>query len=229
MIITIDGQIATGKSTVAKKLAQEIGFIYFDTGAMYRCATYGALKEHVNVDDPAQLDEFLKRFTFDIKIRRGDRFYYVGDEDVTDKIRGHEVTAFVSKVSAIPAVRKKLVETQQKYAQGVNAVFEGRDMGTVVFPDAFVKVFLTGRLDVRAKRRFDELKAKYPKDSENLTLEQAEADIIKRDNYDMSRETSPLCQAPDAFVVDTSDLTVDEIVFNILEYKDSLKTKPKTA
>lgn len=228
MIITIDGPIATGKSSIAKKLAQEIGFIYFDTGAMYRCITYGVLKQKINVDDPTQLAEFLKTFTFDIKIKRGERYYVVGDEDVTDKIRGQEVTSAVSKVSAIPAVREKLVVLQQNAAMGVNAVFEGRDMGTVVFPNAQVKVFLTGRPEVRAKRRYDELKAKYPKDFENLTFEQALADITQRDNYDMNREMSPLKKADDAFVVDTSDLSIDEIIFKILEYRDTLKTRQKT-
>lgn len=224
MIITIDGPIATGKSSIAKKLAQEIGFIYFDTGAMYRSLTYGILKGHVNIDDPTQLAEFLNNFKFEIKIKRGERFYFVDDEDVSDKIRGHEVTSQVSKVSAKPAVREKLVLLQQKAALGVNAVFEGRDMGTVVFPHADVKVFLTGRQEVRAKRRYDELKAKYPEEFKNLTFEQALEDINNRDHYDMNREMSPLRQADDALVVDTSDLSIDEIVFKILEYRDSLKT-----
>lgn len=227
MIITIDGPIATGKSTIAKRLAQEIGFIYFDTGAMYRCLTYGVIKNHVTIDDVAQLDAFLKNFKFDIKIKRGERFYFVDDEDVSDKIRGQEVTSMVSQVSAIRAVREKLVNLQQNAAQGVNAVFEGRDMGSVVFPDAQIKVFLTGRPEVRAKRRYDELKAKYPKEYENLTFEQALDDVNRRDTYDMNRDMSPLKQAPDAFVVDTSDLSVEEIVFKILEYKDTLKTKLK--
>lgn len=225
MIITIDGPIATGKSTIAKSLAREIGYIYFDTGAMYRCVTYGILKNQINVDQEDQLSQFLEGFNFDIKIKHGNRRYYVENDDVTDKIRLDEVTSFVSKVSAIKIVRNKLVAIQREHAIGVNAVFEGRDMGTVVFPDAQVKVFLTGRPEVRAKRRFDELKQKYPEETKNLTLEKTLEDINRRDNFDMTRETSPLKQAPEAIVIDTSDLTIDEIIQKILEFKDTMKTR----
>jgi cytidylate kinase len=225
MIITIDGTIATGKSTIAKKLAQEIGYIYFDTGAMYRCVAYAILKHHVNVDNPEELAQFLKDFTFDIKIKHTDRHYFVEDEDVTLKIRGDEVTSHVSKVSAIPAVREKLVNMQREMSVGVNAVFEGRDMGTVVFPNAQLKVFLTGRPEVRAQRRFDELRAKFPEETKNLTIEKVLEDLNQRDDYDSHREVSPLRQAEDALVIDTSDLTVDEIVLRILEFKDAMKTR----
>lgn len=228
MIITIDGPIATGKSTIAKRLAQEIGFIYFDTGAMYRCVTYGILKNKINLEDPQQLSDYLKNFKFDIKIKRGERFYIVENEDVTDKIRLDEVTSQVSRVSAVAAVREKLTALQRDCAVGVHAVFEGRDMGTVVFPNAQIKIFLSGRPDVRAKRRFDELKAKYPKECESLTIEKALEDLNSRDNYDMKRELSPLKQAEDAYVIDTSDLSIDEIVLKILEYKDTIKTRTKT-
>lgn len=225
MIITIDGPIATGKSSIAKALAKEIGYIYFDTGAMYRCVTYGVLKEKVNADNPQELLDFLQRFCFDIKIKQGDKHYFVDGEDVTLKIRSEEVTKHVSKISAIPAVREKLVAFQRQHAEGVNAVFEGRDMGTVVFPQAQLKIFLTGRPEVRAKRRFDEFRAKFPKETENLTLEQTLQEIAERDQYDINREISPLRKAPDALEIDTSDLTLQEIVLQILEYRDSLKTR----
>ncbi len=225
MIITIDGPIATGKSSIAKALAKEIGYIYFDTGAMYRCLTYGILKEKVNPDNAQELLDYLERFHFDIKIKQGDKHYFVENEDVTDKIRGDEVTSNVSKVSAIPAVREKLVALQRKHAEGVNAVFEGRDMGTVVFPKAFLKIFLTGSLEVRAKRRFDELRAKFPKETEELTLAHTLEEINRRDQYDMNRENSPLKKAPDAYEIDTSNLSIREIVTIILEHRDALKTK----
>jgi CMP/dCMP kinase len=230
MIITIDGLIATGKSTIAKELAREIGYIYFDTGAMYRCVTYSILKNNIAVDDAVQLKKFLDNFLFEIKIKHGDRYYFVDHEDVTDKIRLDAVTSAVSKISAISAIREKLVALQRENAVGVNAVFEGRDMGTVVFPDAQVKIFLIGRPEVRAKRRFDELKSKYPEECKDLTMEKALIDLNQRDNLDMSREISPLKQAPDALVIDTSDLTMDEIIFKILEFKDTMKTRmrPKT-
>lgn len=227
MIITIDGSIATGKSTIAKKLARDIGFIYFDTGAMYRCLTYGILKNHINPDDPLALTEFLKNFTFDIKVKHGERFYFVEGEDVTLKIRNQEVTYHVSKISAIPAVRDKLLTIQRDFGVGVNAVFEGRDMGTVVFPNAQLKIFLTGRPEVRAKRRFDELRTKFPEDTKDLTLEKCLEDINSRDSQDSKRELSPLKKAEDACVIDTSDLSLDEIVLKILEFKDTMKTRLK--
>lgn len=225
MIITIDGPVATGKSTIAKKLAESIGFIFFDTGAMYRTFTYGILKHHIDIDNPQQLEDFIKNFKIDIHVVRRERHYFFENEDVTQKIRGEEVTSAVSKVSAKKAVRDKLMATQRELAQGVNAVFEGRDMGTVVFPDASLKIFLTGRDDVRAKRRFDELTSKYPEEVKNLTLEKCLEEITGRDRHDSTREFAPLVQAKDAYVVDTSDLTTDEVVYKILEYKDALKTK----
>lgn len=224
MIITIDGPIATGKSTIAKTLAREIGFIYFDTGAMYRCVAYAVLKKGIDVDDLKQLEALLKDFSFEVKHHLGEKQYLIEGVDVTNEIRSESVTGSVSKVAAIREVREKLVALQREWATGVNAVFEGRDMGTVVFPEAEIKVFLTGRPEVRAQRRFDELRKKFPEETKDLTLQQALEDINRRDTSDSSREISPLIQAPDAFVVDTSDLSIEEIVFKILEYKDTLKT-----
>ncbi|MEI8365881.1 MAG: (d)CMP kinase [Parachlamydiaceae bacterium] len=225
MIITIDGPIATGKSTIAKRLAQELGYVFFDTGAMYRCLAYGVHKHTINVDDPQALAEFLKTFNFEIKIKHGDRYYYIDGEDITLPIRSPEVTAAVSKISALPAVREKLVALQKNMAVGVNAVFEGRDMGSVVFPNAQLKIFLTGRPEIRAARRLAEFRDKFPAETANLTLEQVTKEIGERDAYDMSRETSPLIKAPDAFLIDTSDLSLDEIIMKILECKDSLKKR----
>jgi cytidylate kinase len=225
MIITIDGPVATGKSAVAKKLAESIGFIFFDTGAMYRTLTYGILKHHIDLHQPEQLQKFLNQFQLDIKVIQRERRYFFEGEDVTQKIRGQEVTLTVSEVSANKAVRETLTAIQRELASGVNAVFEGRDMGTVVFPDASLKIFLTGRDEVRAKRRFDELKAKFPEEFKDLTLEKCLADITKRDTFDSTRENAPLYQAEDAYVIDTSDITIDEVVFRILEYKDSSKTR----
>lgn len=225
MIITIDGQIATGKSTIAKKLAEELGYIYFDTGAMYRCITYLAIKKNLSVDDPQQLLELLQGFNFDIKVKFGERRYFVNKEDVTQQIRGEEVTSKVSKISSISGLREKMVAMQRQFSEGVNAVFEGRDMGTVVFPHADLKIFLTGRPEVRAKRRFNELKEKFPVESENLTLEKALEDINARDAYDMNRAVSPLKKADDALEVDTSDLSIDEVVMRILELKDARKSR----
>lgn len=222
MIITIDGPIATGKSSIAKKLAEELGFIYFDTGAMYRCITYGILQKSINYEDPDQMYQFLQFFEFEIKMHKGEKRYFVENEDVSEKIRGAEVTNLVSRVSALQALRNKLVALQRSLSVGVNAIFEGRDMGTVVFPNADLKIFLTGDTLIRAQRRFQELKARFPKETKELTLERAIEDITRRDLYDTTRPISPLMKAEDAFIVDTSNLTIEEIVFKILEHKNSL-------
>lgn len=225
MIITIDGAVGTGKSTVAKKLAEKIGYIYFDTGAMYRAFTYALVKNRIDLDKTEHVQHFLKSFDFDIKIHHNERQYLLNGEDVTEHIRGSEVTALVSKVSALRPVRDKLVSLQRHLAIGVNAVFEGRDMGTVVFPDARLKIYLTGRPEVRAKRRYLELRAKFPEETKTLTIEQTIIDIEARDQYDMTREISPLHQATDAHIIDTSDLTIDEVVEKILDIRDTLRTK----
>lgn len=228
MIITIDGRIATGKSTIAKQLARSIGFIFFDTGAMYRSITYGIHKNNIDLDDKEALDKYLFSFNFNIKFHQGEKEYLVEGEDVTDIIRGELVTSLVSKVSANRQVRDKMVSIQRKYAEGVNAVFEGRDMGTVVFPDADLKIFLTGDSLVRAKRRYEELKAKYPEEYKDLTIEKTLEDINRRDEMDSTREISPLKQAADAFVIDTSNLSMQEVVLKIQEYKDMVRLRLKT-
>lgn len=225
MIITIDGPVATGKSTIAKQLAQSIGYIYFDTGAMYRAFTYGVIQKKVNIDTPQELEDFIKDFDFDIKIKHSERYYFVGHEDVTDKIRQPDVTSLVSKISANSRVREFLVNYQRELSKGVNAVFEGRDMGTVVFPDAQIKIFLSGNAEVRARRRYDELMSKYPEENKGLTLEKVLEEINARDAYDSTREVSPLKKADDAFEIDTSNLSIDEIVYKILEHKDTRKTR----
>lgn len=227
MIITIDGPVATGKSSVAKKLAEALGFIFFDTGAMYRAITYSILKHHIDIKNTQQLSDFLDQFQFKIKVIHNHRHYFVESEDITDAIRTQDVTAHVSEISSFGPIREKLVAIQRNYAIGVNAVFEGRDMGTTVFPNAELKVFLTGKPEVRTKRRYDELIAKNPDLAKTLTLEQCMDDINKRDQYDSSREISPLRQAKDAFVIDTSDLSLEDVVFKILECKDMAKNKKR--
>lgn len=226
MIITIDGPIATGKSSIAKKLAHEIGFIFVDTGAMYRCLTYFILQKKIDPSDSESIVQHLSEFQFDIKIKQGRRKYFVDNQDITEIIRGEEVTSNVSAVSAIKEVREKLVELQRNFAKGINAVFEGRDMGTVVFPNADLKIFLKGDPIIRAKRRFEELKEKYPEEFNELTLDKTIEDINKRDHFDSNREISPLRQAADAYVIDTSNLSIEEVIIKILEYKDSIPYSP---
>lgn len=222
MIITIDGPVATGKTTIAKLLAERIGFIYIETGAMYRCATIALLHSGVSLDDEKAVAALMGSFQFDMRLDRGECRYFFLDEDITLQIRGHVVADAVSKVSALPAVRHRLVELQRHMAEGLNAVFEGRDMGSVVFPNAYLKVFLTGDDDVRALRRYTENCRRFPEDARNFTLEQVKSEMLERDAYDMSRVTSPLIQPDGALVIDTSTLTVDEVVQAIIDFKDTM-------
>lgn len=223
MIITIDGPTGTGKSTIAKRLAEKIGFIYCDTGAMYRCLTYGIIKHKINPDKIEEVEDFVSRFEFDIKLVKQTKHYFYENEDITEKIRGAEVTALVSKISAIPSVREKLVNLQRKLGKNANAVFEGRDLGSVVFPNAEIKIYLTAAAEVRAKRRYDEFLHKAPEDRPHETLEQALESLNKRDSYDSSREHSPLKQPENAHIIDTSNLTIEEILDIILEIKNKFQ------
>lgn len=224
MIITIDGPVATGKSTIAKKVAQMLGFIYLDTGAMYRCLTYGIMSKGISAGDSVALNTILENFRFEFRMLKGERHYFVDGEDVTLKIRSPEITAEVSKISAIKEVRAKLVMIQRELANSVNAVCEGRDLGTVVFPNADLKIFLTGNDEVRAKRRLEEFKEKFPDEAQNLTLEEALKEIVERDRYDSAREHSPLVKAGDAIEIDTTDLSIMQVVDKILELVEKRKS-----
>ncbi len=205
MIITIDGPAGTGKTTVAKKVAEKLGVNYFDTGAMYRAVTFCVLQNKINLEDESALKQLLEGFLFDIKDKR----YYVGSEDVTEAIRTREVTQYVSEVAAKSIVRQHLVNIQRKFGEKKDAVFEGRDIGTVVFPNAEHKFFLTAAPEVRAERRYKELDGKQ---SHKEVLQ----NILKRDHLDSTREVSPLKQAEDAHLVDTSTLSIDEVIEAIL-------------
>jgi cytidylate kinase len=220
MIITIDGPVGTGKSTIAKRLADKLGFVFFDTGAMYRCFTYGIIKNTIDLTDAGQLDRFLRDFDLDIRVLNGAKRYFFEGSDITDEIRGEAVTSFVSEVSSFGPVREKLVAIQRKLGHGADAVFEGRDMGTVVFPDAELKIFLMAKPEVRAQRRFDELRQKYLKERTDLKFDQVLASINKRDAFDSAREISPLKQADDAYLIDSSGLSIEEVVEEILGIKE---------
>jgi cytidylate kinase len=228
MIITIDGMIATGKSSVAKRLAEEIGYIYFDTGAMYRCVAYALMQAGIAPIDTPAVEAFLNTLTLDIKIKYSDRRYIVNGVDATEAIRSPSVSAAVSQIAALPMVRDKMVALQRNHAKGVNAIFEGRDMGTVVFPNADLKIFLVSNPEVRAARRYAEMLAKFPNQMVGITLEQMLADINARDTYDSERALSPLKKADDAYIVDTSDLDIDGVVVKILEIRDMRKTNRQT-
>lgn len=210
--IAIDGHSSCGKSTMAKKLAREIGYIYVDTGAMYRAVTLYALRNNVfykesNVDTE-KLEGLLPEIEISFKRDEvsGTVNTYLNGECVENKIRTLEVSSRVSKIAAIPSVRDKLVEQQQRMGKDKGIVMDGRDIGTVVFPDAELKIFVTASAEIRAQRRFDELKAKG--------MECDYADILKnveeRDYIDSHRATSPLRKANDAILLDNSNLSIDE-------------------
>jgi cytidylate kinase len=223
MIITIDGPSGTGKTTVAKRVAERLGFVYFDTGAMYRCFTWFVLEHNVEVGDSAGIQDLLEKFTFNIAEKNGVKHYLVGERDVTEIIRSRPVTAHVSAVAAIREVRASLLHNQHAFAKKRNVVFEGRDLGTVVFPHAEVKIFLTADPAIRAERRLNEILEKRPEEAATLDRKQMLADIQQRDEHDSTREVAPLRCPPDAFQIDTSHLSIDQVVDQIVEYTQNKK------
>ena len=204
--IAIDGPAGAGKSTIAKRLAKELGAIYVDTGAMYRAMAYYFIQKGVDKEDIDTITKLCKDVEVSICYENGEQQVILNGENITGFIRQEAVGNMASATSVYPVVREKLVELQRQLAARENVVMDGRDIGTVVLPDANVKIFLTASSKVRAKRRFDELTAK----GEKCDIDAIEKDII--DHRDMTRETSPLKQADDAVLLDSSDMTIDEVV-----------------
>jgi cytidylate kinase len=215
--IAIDGPAGAGKSTIAKKVAKTLGFIYVDTGAMYRAMALFMINSGVSADDSAKISETCKDADITIKYENNEQVVYLNGENVNGKIRTEEVGNMASASSANGDVRKKLVELQQKLAKTTDVVMDGRDIGTVVLPDANLKVYLTASSRVRAERRYKELIAK----GTECNIDDIEKDIIDRDYRDMHRENSPLRQAEDAVLLDSSDMTIDEVAEKILNLYQS--------
>ena len=211
--IAIDGPAGAGKSTIAKRLAKELGYIYVDTGAMYRAMAYYFLKNHISAEDENRIAAACEHVDITIRYQDGEQQVILNGENVNGVIRNEEGGNMASSTSVYPVVRKKLVELQQQLAVKENVIMDGRDIGTVVLPNADVKIYLTASSKVRAKRRYDELTSK----GEVCDLEQIEQDIIDRDYRDMNRETSPLKQADDAVLLDSSDLDIDGVVEKMKE------------
>ena len=214
-VIAIDGPAGTGKSTVARKVAQHLGYLFLDTGAMYRAVTYQLLAKRIDLLDVEAIKTVLSDFRLEVQEVHGEKRYFLEGEEITETIRSSEVSRNVSAVSALPCVRESLVVIQQRSVQGHNAVCEGRDMGTVVFPRARYKFFLVARSEVRAQRRYQEMLAKDPDLAQ--TQSQVLLDLMQRDELDSTRQISPLRAAEDAILVDTSDWTIDQVVQHILE------------
>lgn len=219
MIITLDGPSGTGKSTVAKKIAQRLGFTFFDTGAMYRALAWKLSEEGVDLSDAEQVEQALPTFQYEIRTDgKGEKRYWVCGTDVTEAIRSQKISSLASQIAAYPQVRQSLVQIQRRFGEASNAVFEGRDMGTVVFPKADYKFFLTADSKVRAERRYKELLAKFPDLIDTLECDQIQKEIEQRDDQDRNRAISPLRQAEDAILIDTSFDSVDEVVQKILKH-----------
>ena len=211
--IAIDGPAGAGKSTIARRVAKELSFIYVDTGAMYRAMALYLLRKEVNKDDTEQIGNICQDAEISIEYQNGEQIVLLNDENVNSYLRTEEVGNMASVSSAVPRVREKLLSLQRKLARDMSVVMDGRDIGTTILPDADVKIYLTASVETRAKRRYDELKEK----GEDCNLEEIAHDIEERDHRDMTREIAPLKQAEDAVLVDSSHMTIEEVVKAIVD------------
>ena len=211
--IAIDGPAGAGKSTIARRVAKELSFIYVDTGAMYRAMALYLLRKEVNRDDTEQIGNICQDAEISIEYQNGEQIVLLNGENVNSYLRTEEVGNMASVSSAVPRVREKLLSLQRKLAKDMSVVMDGRDIGTTILPDADVKIYLTASSLTRARRRYLELQEK----GTVCNLEEIQKDIEERDQRDMNREISPLRQAEDAVLVDSSDLTIQQVVDRILQ------------
>lgn len=221
--IAIDGPAGAGKSTIAKKLAAKMNYIYVDTGAMYRAMAVYFSQNKINPDDEEAINRVVEHVDITIEYKDGVQQVILNGENVTGLLRTEETGRMASKTSKYAAVRTKLVDLQRKLAQSSDVIMDGRDIGTTVLPDAFAKIYLTASTDARAKRRYDELNAK----GEKCDYEVIRMDIEQRDYQDMHREISPLKQAEDAVLVDTSDMNIEQVVEAITSIVEEKKAACK--
>ena len=211
--VAIDGPAGAGKSTVAKAAAKELGYIYVDTGALYRAVGVFALRLGVATDDAAAVEGILGSVKVELKFTNGEQQVFLNGENVSSEIRTPEASMAASNVSAIPAVRAFLFDLQKNIAAENDCIMDGRDIGTVVLPDAQVKIFLTASPEIRARRRYDELTAKGQQVEYNDVLD----DLIKRDYNDSHREVAPLRPADDSVTVDTSGLSLEQSIERVIQ------------
>lgn len=212
--VAIDGPAGAGKSTIAKLVAKEKGYIYVDTGAMYRGLAIHFIKKGIAAEDVDAVIEGCKDAEVSIAYENGIQQVYLNGENVTAMLRTEEVGNMASRTSAIPEVRAKLLELQRTLAREKDVIMDGRDIGTNILPDADVKIYLTASVETRAKRRYKELLEK----GETCVYEEIAQDIKERDERDMNREIAPLKQAEDAILVDSSEMTIEEVVNTICSY-----------
>ena len=217
--IAIDGPAGAGKSTIAKTIAKKLEFIYVDTGAMYRAMALFFIRSKIDDTDEAVIDAACKNIKVSIAYEDGMQQVILNGENVTGQIRAEEVGNMASKTSAYPSVRAALLELQRDLAKTADILMDGRDIGTNVLPDADLKIYLTASVEVRAKRRYDELIEK----GQEADLAVIEEDIKKRDHQDMTRDIAPLKQAEDAVLVDSSGMTIEEVVDTVIREFEKVK------
>ena len=210
LIVAIDGPAGSGKGTITKKVGEKLGLINIDTGAMFRCVTLNMIQEKVTLEEEEKIKEILKNIKIDLKENEE---VFLNGINGSQKIREEEVTKMVSPVSVLPMVREKMLILQREMAKGKNVIMEGRDIGTVVFPKANVKIYLDASPEERARRRVKQNQEKGMESSYEEVLK----NIMERDKRDLSREIAPLKQAEDAIYIDTSDMTIDEVVDKMVE------------
>lgn len=211
LLITIDGPAGAGKTTVSRNLANRLGYRYLDTGALYRAVAFKVIENKVSSDH--DLEELCRKLTINFVQKDGVFRLFCNGEDVTDKIRNEKISMMASKISAKPVVRKALLSLQREIGEKKDVVAEGRDMGTVVFPDADIKFFLDASVETRALRRFNELGLRS-----SQALSQVENQIRKRDKNDSSRDVAPLKAAHDAITIDSTTLSAEQVVEQMLQY-----------
>ncbi len=211
--VAIDGPAGAGKSTIARQTAKQMGYIYVDTGAMYRAMALYILEKGIGAEDEAAINAACEEITVSISMEEGEQQVFLNGENVNGRIRTEEVGKMTSAISIYRNVREKLTELQRSMARTSDLIMDGRDIGTSVLPEAQVKIYLTASVETRGKRRFLELQEK----GIDCSLETICADIAKRDEQDMNREISPLRQAEDAVLIDSSDMTIQEVTERILE------------
>lgn len=219
--VAIDGPSGAGKSTLAKQLAAELGFIYVDTGAMYRSIGLYGMRKEIDIKDPVQVEGVLSEINISLAFQEGTQHIYLNNEDVSEKVRAEQAGMAASVVAKQPAVRQFLLELQRDMAEKNNILMDGRDIGTVVLPNATVKIYLTASVEARANRRYKELQEKGNPE----TFEKVKKDIEERDWQDMNREISPLKKAADAVEVDTSALNLQQsfdVLLDLIRQKANL-------
>lgn len=207
-IIAIDGPAASGKSTTAQILASRLGYVYLDTGAMYRACALKAIRNQISIDDHPAIENMLRELRLRVEIGEGKNRIILDDEDISEQIRGNQVSALASAISAIPAVRFRMVELQRQIAKEGGFILDGRDIGTYVFPNADVKFYLEADVEIRARRRVAELNDK----GQTADFDSVLQDLLTRDRNDQNRALAPLRVADDAIIVDTTDLTIEQQV-----------------